>query len=305
MDPLFAEPGAGGYSIFGQTNTDGVIFAIQGSVPIGKATTIWLDTDLNNATGYQIWGFAGGAEYNIEIAADGSAALYSGGAGETFVANLDVAYNADRTGMEVAVAPSVAGLGDTVRVLADVNNAVFLPGDYANTDLVVGSAAVPSGAADLRVGIVYSETSAANYFNLTNYGQLVMSAQNQAMQAGIPFDLSGEADLTDAARLAEYDVLVFPGFANVPSDQLDAITRALELAVQAGTGLIAAGNFMRNDEAGAALPGNSYARLQSLLGVTLGGFGTTQGIEVVAKAGSNPVLDDYATGAIVGVVDCH
>ena len=54
-------------------------------------------TDLDRGTGFQIFGFTGGAEYNVEIASDGSAALYTGGAGQTFVADLDVRMNADGT----------------------------------------------------------------------------------------------------------------------------------------------------------------------------------------------------------------
>ena len=45
--------------------------------------TIWLNTDLNAATGYQIFGSGGGAEYNVEINADGTATLYQDSAGQT------------------------------------------------------------------------------------------------------------------------------------------------------------------------------------------------------------------------------
>ena len=40
-------------------------FDLNAPVAIGANTTIWLNTDLNAATGYQIFGFAGGAEYNV------------------------------------------------------------------------------------------------------------------------------------------------------------------------------------------------------------------------------------------------
>ncbi|MFP7671917.1 hypothetical protein ACG74X_01035 [Marivita sp. S0852] len=286
-------------TIRGQITGDNAVFALTAPIPIGENTTLWLDTELDRSTGYQIWGFAGGVEYNIEIAADGTAALYTGGAGEVFVTDVNIRYSDDATVAEIAVPLAVAGISDGVRVFADINNQVFLPGDYSNVDLIAGTPELPPGSPDLKVGIVYSETSAENYFNLTNYGQLVMSAQAQAMQAGIPFDLLGEADLTDAARLAEYDVLVFPGFANVQTNQLSEIKAALDIAVQSGTGIIAAGNFMTNDETGAALPGNSYAQMQSLLGVTLDGFGLTDGIEVFARDGSNPILDEYDAGTLV------
>ena len=62
----------------------------------------------------------------------------------------------------------------------------------------------------MRIGIVYSDTTAANYFSATAYSDLIMAAENQAMQAGIPFDLLTEADLTDLSKLVNYDALVFP-----------------------------------------------------------------------------------------------
>jgi serralysin len=289
----------GSTRLVGDVVDAGAVIGLSAQTAIGATTTIWLDTDLDRATGYQVFGFAAGAEYNIEIAADGSAALYTGGAGENFVANLEVRYGDANRSVEIALPRELADFGTQVRVFADLNNAVFLPGDYDSGNLIAGTPVLPSGAPDLRVGIVYSETSAANYFNLTNYGQLFMSAQNQAMQAGIPFDLLGEGDLTDAALLAEYDVLVFPAFANVQADQVAAIQSALSLAVLSGTGIVAAGNFMTNDETGAAFSGNPYALMQSLLGVTIDGSGATQGIVLTAGAGTNPILDSYTPGVTV------
>ncbi|MFG6665243.1 hypothetical protein ACGYKB_18475 [Sulfitobacter sp. 916] len=285
--------------IFGDVVEEGAVIALVSNEEIGAGTTIWLDTDLDRSTGHQIWDSTGGAEYNIEIAGDGSASFYTGGAGEVFVSDLDIRYAEDGRSVEIALPRDSASFGSEIRVYSDINNTVYLPGDYANEDLIAGTPEPLTGAPDIRVGIVYSETTAANYFDVTNYGQLIMSAQNQAMQAGIPFDLLDEAALTDAALLAQYDALVFPSFANVRADQLDDIAQALELAAQSGTGIIAAGNFMTNDETGAALSGNSYARMQSLLGVTLDGFGTTQGVDVVAGEASNPILDEYSSGALV------
>ncbi|EDQ03528.1 hypothetical protein DSM14862_03725 (plasmid) [Sulfitobacter indolifex] len=288
-----------GAQIFADVVEEGAVIGLTSDTGIGAGTTIWLDTDLNRSTGHQIWGFAGGAEYNIEIAQDGTAALYTGGAGEVFVATLDIRYAEGGRSAEIALPRSFASFETQIRIFSDINNSVYLPGDYANGNLIAGTPASFPGTPDVRVGIVYSETTAANYFNITNYGQLIMSAQNQAMQSGIPFDLLDETALTDAALLAQYDALVFPSFANVRADQLDEITQALSLAAQSGTGLIAAGNFMTNDETGAALAGNSYARMQSLLGVTLEGFGSTQGVEVVAGDASHSILEGYTAGASI------
>lgn len=284
---------------------DSYVFAVASNgAAIGANTTIWLDTDLNTSTGYKIWGWAGGAEYNINITADGQAKLYSGAAGGTFVADLAFGRSTDGTGFEIAVPKSLlAGNPAQVRVLADVNDTIFLPGDYASANLVVGAPPPPApvDAPQSRIAIVYSETTAANFYDKTAYGQLFMSAQNQAMQAGVPFDLLNEADLLDPAALAGYDAIVFPGFSHAKASQVSAIASSLATAVQNyGVGLIAAGNFLTNDETGAAISGDSYARMKSLLGVTLEGFGATSGITLQATGAANPILDGYATNQVVG-----
>ncbi|SFL66382.1 serralysin [Loktanella salsilacus] len=280
-----------------------VLAIASNAAAIGAETTIWIDSDRDTTTGHQIWGWAGGAEYNVNIAADGTARLYSGGAGETFVSDLTYRLAADGSGFEVAIASDLlAGSPQSIRVLADVNNSVFLPGAYAGANLVIST---PTGPAvddpGLRIGIVYSETTAQNYYNLTNYGQLFMAAQNQAMQAGIPFDLLTEADLLNPLNLAVYDALVFPGFSHVKAGQVDAIAASLATAASAyGVGLITAGNFLTNDETGSALAGNSYARMQSLLGVTLEGFGQTNGIQMEATAAGQTLLGSYSSGQQIG-----
>lgn len=309
VDSVLVE--ASGYRLRGDLVQDGqgaghfVLAIATDGVAIGQNTTIWIDSDLDSSSGYQIWGWAGGAEYNINITADGQARLYSGGAGGTLVATLDYAFNADRSCLEVALPQSVlAGEPPAIRVLADVNDSVFLPGDYTGADLVIGTPPPPPdpvNAPEARVAIVYSATTAANFFDVTAYGQLFMAAQNQAMQAGVPFDLLTEADLLDPANLAGYDAIIFPGFSHVQSSQLSAITASLTTAVQQyGVGLIAAGNFLTNDESGAALAGDSYARMKALLGVTLDGYGDTDGIRLQASGASHPVIDGYSSGELVG-----
>ena len=298
----------GGYQLRGEFVVDAAgdqyVFAIESDgTTIGANTTIWLDTDLNSTTGYQIWGWAGGAEYNVNITADGQARLYSGAAGGTYIADLDFGFSADGTGFEVAISKDLlSGAPDQVRILADVNDAVFLPGDYSSANLVVGAPLPPpTDAPESRIAIVYSATTAANFYDITAYGQLFMAAQNQAMQAGIPLDLLTEADLLDPTGLAGYDAIVFPGFSNVQASQAATIAASLTTAAQDyGVGMIVAGNFLTNDETGAALPGNSYARMNALLGVTLEGFGATQGITLNASNAANPILDGYTNGQVVG-----
>jgi serralysin len=299
------QSGTSGYAFYGDQQGEAFVFALSSdSVKIGTNTTIWLDTDLNRDSGYKIWGLVGGAEYNINIGADGVARLYTGGAGETFVSEINYAFSADGRIVEMAVAKSLmAGNPSQVRVLADINDNVFVPNDYAVANLVIGDAPVPPPPPynpSMRIAIVYSETTAAHYFDKTVYGQLFMSAQNQARQAGVPFDLLKEADLLDPANLVGYDAIVFPAFSHLKTADLGAITAALTTASRDyGVGLIASGNFMTNDETGAAF-GDAYARMESLLGVRTLGAGQTQGFDLVANTGSNPVLDGYQPGEVVG-----
>ena len=196
----------------------------------------------------------------------------------------------------------MAGSPTRANVYIDVNNGAFLPNSYSSFTYSVGEVPplLPQDPA-ARVAIVYSETSADRYFDKTAYGQLFMAAQSQAMQAGIPFDVIAESDLTDIAKLVKYDALVFPGFANVQTADLAQITATLTSAVQDyKIGLIAMGDFMSNDETGAAIAGNSYARMQSLLGVTLDGFGATTGVTIRAETNTHPVSDLYAPNELVG-----
>ena len=53
----------------------------------------------------------------------------------------------------------------------------------------------------MRIGIVYSETSAKLAYSEDIYSKLFMAAQTQAMMAGIPFDILSEADLTDINKV--------------------------------------------------------------------------------------------------------
>ena len=51
-----------GYSLFAAAQNGSLYFDLNAAgAAIGPNTTIWLNTDLNTATGYQIFGYAGGA----------------------------------------------------------------------------------------------------------------------------------------------------------------------------------------------------------------------------------------------------
>jgi serralysin len=98
--------GVAGYEVFGQCTGNGFVFALRApaGVTIGTSTTFWLNTDQNTSTGYQIFGFAGGAEYNVSIGIDGKLALYTDAAGQTLVSSaIDYTLSAD------AARPGVRG----------------------------------------------------------------------------------------------------------------------------------------------------------------------------------------------------
>ncbi len=305
IDRLDYQPGVAqaGYQIFGKNTADGYVFAVDSAVAVGANTTIWLDTDQNRSTGFQIFGAtptSAGAEYNINIAADGNAYLYTGGAGQNIVARVDAKLSADGKQWEVGVNKNLLSVNGTdINVLADVNNTTFLPGDYSRSPLTVSSTPLPTRT-DLskKVGIVYSETSANKFFDKKAYNQLFANAQNQAMQAGVNFDILTETDLKDLSKVVQYDSLVFAGFANVKSADVSSIENVLtQASAKYGVGLIAAGDFMTNDETGAALAGDPYQRLKNLFDVNRTGGGAVTGgaVSVNIKDTTSPILESSYT----------
>ena len=296
-----AEGGAT-YTLRGSYDAGAFLVSVESDgAPVGPNTTLWLNTDLNAATGHREFGTGPGAEFHIDFGADGTPALYTGSNRQTFVANLDYAYNSDHSTVEIALPSNLVGGATRLEAYGDITNAVFFPNPYG-TGYTFGKKAAPLPVdPSERVAIVYSKTTADHYFDKTAYGQLFMSAQHQAMQAGLPFDVISETDLTDIAKLAGYDSIVFPGLSHVPAALLSDISNTLATASQEyGIGLVAMGNFLTNDETGAAIAGDSYARMKSLLGVTLDNFGTTSGVQIGAETGGHPVSDRYAANELVG-----
>jgi hypothetical protein len=320
IDRLDYQPGVAqaGYQVFGKNTADGYVFAIDSAVAVGANTTIWLDTDQNRSTGFQIFGAtptSAGAEYNINIAADGNAYLYTGGAGQNIVAKVDAKLSADGKQWEVGVSKNLLSLtGTGINVLADVNNTTFLPGDYSRSPLTVSSTPLPTrNDLSKKVGIVYSETSANKFFDKKAYNQLFANAQNQAMQAGVNFDILTETDLKDLSKVVQYDSLVFAGFANVKSADVSSIENVLtQASFKYGVGLIAAGDFLTNDETGAALAGDPYQRLKNLFDVNRTGGGAVTGgviggaVSVNIKDNASPILESsYAVGEQIASYDSN
>ena len=95
-----------------------------------------------------------------------------------------------------------------------------------------------------------------------------MAAQNQARMAGVSYDIIDESQLTNINNLIGYDAMIFPSMADVNTAQLPAIMSTLTSAVyNYHIGIITAGDFLTNDQTGAALPGNAYSNMETLLGL--------------------------------------
>jgi hypothetical protein len=298
-----------GYSLYATVQNGFLIFDLNAPVAIGSNTTIWLNTDLNAATGFQIFGYAGGAEYNVTIKADGTAALYTGADGQTLVLdNIPIAYSADHMSVELAIPlASIGNPANPIDVLYDVNNITFGPIAYTNKPYVAPNADVVRSLTH-KVAIVYSDTTAANYFRglgdtvgapSTTYSDLFMAAQNQARMAGVSYDVIDESQLANVNNLIGYDALIFPAMANVNTAQLPAIMTALSSAVyDYHIGIITSGDFLTNDQTGAALA-NPYANMQTLLGLTRAAGGNSGDVTITAADVSNPIMAGYSAGEVI------
>jgi serralysin len=64
-------------------------------------------------------------------------------------------------------------------------------------------------------------------------------------------------------------------------------------------GIITSGDFLTNDQTGAALPGNSYANMQALLGLTRSSGGSGASVTVTANDVSNPIMQGYTSGQVI------
>ncbi len=300
-----------GYEVYGKLTGDAYVFAIKSDgTAIGSGTTVWLNTDRDNSTGYQIFGSTGGAEYNVNFFTDNQPYLYTGAAGENFVNGaLDHSYSDNQQIVEFAVPVSLlADASKAVDVVIDVNNQVFLPGDYnAQNYTVFADKTLPTRTDNSKkVGIVFSQTTAEQFFGLsdiatnqTAYSQLFMSVQDEVMMAGIPFNILTENDLKDINKLVNYDTLIFPSIRNVKQADLQEIQDTLTDAVyKYNIGIIAAGDFMTNDETGAVHAGDPYYRMKTLLGLQPKAFGSGN-VSLTAQNIDHPVMQGYDSDEVI------
>jgi serralysin len=269
---------------------------------IGPDTTFLLNTDQNAETGYQV----GGAEYFVNIYTDSTPNLYDS-TGAWILGPLDHAYSPDQKIVELAIpANSLPPMTppQAINVLADINNTVFLPEDYATGDQFtipgVPEALPPRTDFSKRACIVYSSTTMHQFFSEKAYSQLFMSLQHQAMMAGIPFDLLTEDDLTNIENIVNCDALIFPYFAYIPSTIQGAVHDTLYKAIyKYGIGIMTADNWMTNDETGAALPGDSYRNMEQLLGIGRVDGEFPVDITVNAADVSHPAMKGYGADELI------
>lgn len=162
--------------------------------------------------------------------------------------------------------------------------------------IMISSTVVPAAQ---RIGIVYSQVTANQFYDPFAYTQLFMAMQHQAMMAGIPYDLLSEDDLTNANKIANYNALVIPAMQNVTTAKLTAIETTLDQAIANGLGLIVAGELLAYSETGVALPGNAYARMNRWLGLSYSNSMSNVTMSVNAQDINHPVMRLYTANETI------
>ncbi len=315
---------AAGYQIYGAFLNDATlgntyvigIDATAATDPvIAPGATFYLNTDQNAATGYNL-SFANiGAEYEVVFAYGSNAALepflYSvtaAGVPTLLNGGAPLAYSLSSNGESVELAIPQAlltpagGTAPTSINFVALNGAQGLPSDLAGNPeyTITDPTTLTPQAPTHKVAIVYSDTSAALYFNQTAYSDLFMAAQNQARMAGVSYDIIDESQLTNINNLISYDAIIFPSMADVNTADLPAIMSTLTSAVyNYHIGIITAGDFLTNDQTGAPLPGNAYSNMETLLGLQRVSGGNSGAISVTANDVTNPIMKSYTAGQVI------
>lgn len=297
-----------GYELYGRYEGKSYKFAVvrkQGEIKTN--TTLWLNTDKNADTGYQIFGSTGGAEFNVNLHSDNKPYLYTGGAAQNYVIGPLQHANISSNGgsvLELVIPEEKIGTptASSINLILDINDTDFLPSYYTDTNqYVLNKSDLPKQAKNgNRVAIVFSETSKNKFWGDKSYSQLFMSVQVQTMMAGIPFDLLNEDDLTDLNKIINYDTLIFPYMPAVADASFEKIKQNLSLAVHHyNIGVVTAGNFLTNRADGGSLAGDAYTVMKSMLGVTrIDGVGPVN-IEVKSSDEDHPILADYDANELI------
>ncbi|MEZ6021242.1 MAG: hypothetical protein R3F17_14465 [Planctomycetota bacterium] len=166
--------------------------------------------------------------------------------------------------------------------------------------LCAGPLLTPASAQDSkRVAIIYSQTSADQFWDGFAYSQMFAAMQHQTMMAGLPFDLLDEADLVAGLGATGYDALIIPYMPFVRSQDAAAIEATLQQAVQGGAGLICAGNLMTNNQNGGVLPGDPYSRMNQWLGLQYQNSAGPVAAAVRADQISHKAMKGYAANELL------
>ncbi len=285
-------------------SSDEYAFAIKTKgTQIGANTTFWLNTDNDVDTGFKVWGSYAGAEYFINIYSQDEKPYLYRGDGTYVTGPLEHGYNDERTVLEIKVPASyLDNPQQDIGVIGDINDETFFPkyytlGQYSisNTPLQLPKRTDFSK----RVGIVYSKTSKERFYDAglsiqKAYSQIFMTMQYHSMMAGIPFDLLTEEDLTDISKLVNYDVLVFPNFSYVPTQNAQKIHQTLYSAIyHYGIGIITAGDWMTNLSDGSAIANDAYSNMKQMLGIgRVDGSGPVK-ITLKASDTTHPIMRSY------------
>jgi serralysin len=265
-----------GITVYGQIAGGTLYLSLSSqNTPISAKTTVWLNTDQNTATGYQIWGFAGGVEYRLEVGDDLSVVLSDvSGPNPVSLGPVTAAFSADRSVLEVAVPlAALHASGGFIDVLADINDSIFLPSDYALPQYTVSNQIVtPTAYNAIRVAVVFSPETASHYFYDKAYTQLALSLQHQSMMAGVPYDFISIDELTDINNITRYRALIIPYASNIAAVELPRVEDTLYKAVyQLGIGVMTSGDFFVKDENDSLLTGDPYLTMKKILGLTIAG----------------------------------
>jgi serralysin len=288
------------------------LFAVEtNGSKIAPESTFWFNTDDDEKSGYQVWGSYGGIEYFVNINEDERPYLYKGDPyGESASQRpLAHAYDESHQILEFAVpAELISSPKEKLSLIGDINNTLFFPSDYTMGQLDISNTPMvrpKRQGMDKRIGIVYSQTSRANFYDADQkqqkaHSRLFMAVQEQALMAGIPYDLLSEEDLNDLSRLIKYDLLVFPSFASAPSGRSKQIAKNLYEAVyHHGINTISAGNWMTNDADGSAIDGDAYRYMKSILGIHRVRGGGPVELTLQADDVSHPIMQGYETNETI------
>lgn len=292
--------GVAGYELYGRSEGGVYYFAIKAptGVSVGANTTLWLNTDLNLATGYQVWGFAAGAEYNINFNASGVPGLYTGADGQTAVPNATVnyAYDAAHNVVELAVSADLLGNTSALSVYTDVNNNVFLPNSYANYTYTVSA---PVALPPVAVGNMTLDGSLADWTQAERidlslgvsgyeiYGKYTGDNYVIAIKSAVPIGANTTAWLnTDQNALTGYDIFglgMHHGGAEYNVD-FDALGNAVLYTGAAGQTAVAGGDIIERLSADKTIV--EFAIPKELLGF----LGTASAINTLYDINNNVYL---------------